>query len=151
QRTTMVVRRLPRDCASTLLIALLAGCAQAPVVRDHPELTARVTRMEATPPAIDRDEAEKGPSDPSVKPASAEGHQEVDATAAMSVPAGPLTLEQARDLATRYSPILAQSRAAVDAARANVEITDAAFRPTIQGNQAFQAFSSQTGFSGTPI
>ena len=50
----------------------------------------------------------------------------------------------------RYSPVLAQSRASVDAARANVEITDAAFRPTIQGNESFQAFSSQTGFAGTP-
>ncbi len=61
----------------------------------------------------------------------------------------PLTLEKAREQAMRYSPILNQSRAAVDAALGNLQIVDSAFLPTFQGNYAYQAFSSNTGFVGT--
>lgn len=140
-----------------LLVAVVAGCIQTPEVPDHPELAARVSRAEAVSASEPRDAAtEPAPRhDPSVKPvavaAEAVARREADATAAPSVPDEPLTLQQARDLAMRYSPVLAQSRATVDAARANIEITDAAFRPTVQGNQAFQTFSSQTGYAGIPI
>jgi outer membrane protein len=140
----------PRGRDLVLLFALSAGCASRPDLRDHPELVARVTRVDAKPEAIGRDADRKGPSDSSLKPASAEEHRETDGTAALSVPPEVLTLEQARNLAVRYNPVLAQSRAAVEAAKANVEVTDAGFLPTIQGNYAFQAFNSDTGFSGTP-
>lgn len=144
-----------------LLVAALAGCIQTPEVPEHPDLAARVSRTEAVSASRPRDAAKEPEPrhDPSVTPvaakdageAEAEAHRGADATAALSVPAGPLTLQQARDLAMRYSPVLAQSRASVDAARANIEIAEAAFRPTVQANQFYQAFSSQTGYAGIPI
>jgi outer membrane protein TolC len=61
-----------------------------------------------------------------------------------------LTLEAAKSLALRLNPSLGQSLAAVDAAAGNEEIAYSGFLPTLQGNYSYQAFSSQTGFSGTP-
>ncbi|WP_422931477.1 TolC family protein [Singulisphaera sp. PoT] len=65
--------------------------------------------------------------------------------------AGRITLEQALAMASQSSPALAQARASVDVARGNLKVTDSGFYPTVQGNYAFQAYSSQTGFSGTPV
>jgi outer membrane protein len=62
-----------------------------------------------------------------------------------------LTLEEAKSLAFRLNPSLGQSLAAVETAAGNEEIAYSGFLPTIQGNYGYQAFSSQTGFSGTPI
>ncbi|MDR3638504.1 MAG: TolC family protein [Isosphaeraceae bacterium] len=77
--------------------------------------------------------------------------REGDGRQALALPSNAVTLDEALALSREHSPILAQARAALDAARANVEITDAAFLPTIQGNYSVQAFSSQTGFTGTPV
>src|SRR4051812_14199861 len=92
--TTMTAWRAPRERALALLLVLLAGCVQRPVVRDHPELAARVTRMEAAPPAIVRDAEKEGRSDPSVKPAAARGPRQADETTSVLLPSEALTLEE---------------------------------------------------------
>ena len=134
-----------------LACALAAGCAQTAAVRDRPDLAERITRGAVSPTGDGKVEHEGDRTDRAGGPAGVEGHRADDPTAALSLPASAISLEEALELAMRFSPVLAQSRAALDAARANVEIADAGFRPTIQGNESFQAFSSQTGFSGTPI
>ncbi len=144
--------RSPGGLTLALLIALLAGCVRRPLLRDQ-ELIARVTRRDAAPNPMDRDADRPESSGPSVKPATvvAEAHRDGDGTEEASLSPRALTLEQAREIAARHSPVLAQGRASVEAARANVEIAEAGFLPTIQGNYAFQAFSSGTGFTGTPV
>jgi outer membrane protein TolC len=63
--------------------------------------------------------------------------------------AGLLTLEEARAIAMRSSPVLAQAEASVDVARGSLTVADAGFYPAIQGNYGYQAFSSDVGFAGT--
>ncbi len=62
-----------------------------------------------------------------------------------------LTLEAAKSLAFQLNPMLGQSLAAVETAAGNEEIAYSGFLPTLQGNYSYQAFSSQTGFSGTLV
>jgi hypothetical protein len=56
------------------------------MLRDHPELIARMTRMDAAPEANGHGAAQKVSSDPSVKPASAGERREADSSAALSLP-----------------------------------------------------------------
>lgn len=63
--------------------------------------------------------------------------------------AGELTLDRARELALRYSPVLRASQAAVDASLGELDVVQAAYKPAFQGNYGYQAFSSDVGFAGT--
>lgn len=62
--------------------------------------------------------------------------------------AEPLTLERARELAMRYSPILRGSVAAIDSSLGDLEVVQSGFKPTFLGNYAYQAFTSDVGFVG---
>ena len=78
-RTTAVSAwRAPGPRALVVVVALVAGCVQGPVVREHPELAARVTRMEDPPESTAPDPEEEAPSDPSVEPASAGDDREAE-------------------------------------------------------------------------
>lgn len=116
-------------------------------MRERPDLVARVT----DPKTVDTGADVRKPGDPSwAEPVVQRTSFAVRTTP--DVAAGEtLTVEQAQRLGLQYSPVLAQARAAVDAAKANVEVAESGFLPTVQGNYAFQAFNSQTGFTGIPV
>lgn len=84
--STLSAWPVPRWRDLGLFVGLMAGWAQSPVVREHPELIARVTRTDVPAATPAREEEKRAPADPSVEPASAEKPRESDSTAAMSVP-----------------------------------------------------------------
>jgi outer membrane protein TolC len=79
-------------------------------------------------------------------------------TAGPSTPAGPanpgeggtsLGLEEAKTLAIRLNPQVAQDLAAVAKAEGGEEVAYSGYLPTVLGSYSFQAFRSDTGFAGT--
>ncbi|SIN85406.1 Outer membrane protein TolC [Singulisphaera sp. GP187] len=146
----MIAQGGPERLLLALLFVLAPGCALRPVTVERPDLVDRITGTAASAGAdVKHDEGEAS-ADPFVRPVSDVRNEETGAKSeANSIPAESLTLEAARTIALRQSPILAQSQAGVDLARGNLEITDSGFLPTLQGNYGFQAFSSAVGFTGT--
>ena len=65
------------------------------------------------------------------------------------IPGAPLGLDEAKSLAIRLNPQVAQDREAVGKALGGEEIAYAGFLPTVLGSYSYQAFSSNTGFAGT--
>ncbi|WP_435015578.1 TolC family protein [Tundrisphaera sp. TA3] len=138
-RQIMASRRSGRAAGLLIGLVITPGCVQTPPEADRRVLEERIVGAGLAP-----HKEPAGPEvDTAVRPARAEGPD----SAAIAIE--PLSLEQARAIALRQSPILAQSNASVDIALGNREIADAGFYPTIQGNYGFQAFSSQVGFTGT--
>jgi len=147
----------PRPRSAMPLLALataLAGCVHRPAVHERPDLVARING-ESLPPPSEAGSAAPAP-DPSVVRASAEeavgapaatGAGEAEGPEAEAAGA-PLTLERAREIALRHSPILKASSAAVDASLGDLEVVQSGFKPTFLGNYAYQAFSSDVGFVG---
>jgi outer membrane protein len=64
-------------------------------------------------------------------------------------PAGALGLEEAKSLAIRLNPQVAQDREAMAKAKGGEEVAFSGYLPTVLGSYSYQAFSSDTGFSGT--
>jgi outer membrane protein len=61
---------------------------------------------------------------------------------------GSLGLEEAKSLAIRLNPQAAQDREAIARAAGGEEVAYSAFLPTVLGSYSYQAFSSDTGYSG---
>ncbi|WP_406700033.1 TolC family protein [Singulisphaera sp. Ch08] len=132
-----------------LALVLTPGCALRPATVDRPDLVERITGSDARMgPANQPDESEALPDPFVTRTAVVRNEGTGDTPEPSSMPGETLTLEGARTIALRQSPVLAQSRAGVDLARGNLEISDSGFLPTIQGNYGFQAFSSDVGFVG---
>lgn len=130
-----------------LAFVLCAGCLQWPDVDERVDPRALAAREAAGRASGERTIDREAPVDPVVRRASGEA----DERHAVAPPSGPLTLEAALTLAWQYSPALAQASASVDVARGNLVVADSGFYPTVQGNYGYQAFSSDTGFTGTPV
>ncbi|WP_435011256.1 TolC family protein [Tundrisphaera lichenicola] len=60
----------------------------------------------------------------------------------------PLGLDEAKSLAIRLNPQVAQDREAVEKAKGGEEIAFSGYLPTILGSYSYQAFSSNTGYAG---
>jgi outer membrane protein len=163
-----------RHCRNLLLllplVCLWVGCVQVPSQAPPVEQTeSRVPAVVARTPTRDEPSelGSRPPVDEQIGPARANGPARPDATDASAAaspraeaatesptrsgPPGTLTLEAAKSQAGRLNPMLGQSLAAVETAAGNEEISYSGFLPTLQGNYSYQAFTSQTGFAGTPI
>lgn len=141
----------PERFLLTLIVLLAPGCALRPVPFDRQDLVDRITGPDTGKNEyVGRASDEREPvADPSVIRTTEIRNEGPGDPTAIPIPTEPLTLEAARAIAQRQSPVLAQARAGIDLARGNLEITDSGFLPTIQGNYGFQAFSSAVGFTGT--
>jgi outer membrane protein len=161
----------PRRHCQTLLLSIVplwAGCVQVPLkalpVEQSEWRAPAVAGLALTPggssargsgPLADEKIGQAGvnrPDRPDADGPSATTTPLAESAARPTTSSGrPLTLEEAKSLAFRLNPLLGQSLAAVEAAAGNEEIAYSGFLPTVQGNYGYQAFSSQTGFSGTPV
>ncbi|AMV38158.1 TolC family protein [Planctomyces sp. SH-PL62] len=154
----------------------LAGCLHRPTTYERPDLIARVNgenlprgtdrRSASSDGSIVRASAEEATKDaegrepiPDAGPGvaaearsaagiEAGGEKPKEGEAEAEALAEPLTLERARELAMRYSPILRGSVAAVDSSLGDLEVVQSGFKPTFLGNYAYQAFTSDVGFVG---
>ncbi|WP_165069078.1 TolC family protein [Paludisphaera rhizosphaerae] len=157
--------------ASVCAVAGELGCVHQPATYERADLVRRINGegLEAAKGAATVDagvvktsgaqqESRAEPSReplPDAKPAgsrpeeAAVGEKPREGEAEAEALAEELSLERARELAMRYSPVLRAARAAVDASMGDLEVVDAAFKPAFQGNYGYQAFSSDVGFVGT--
>lgn len=119
-------------------LSMVLGCATA-------RTPARRVEPTSWGAAVAASEADRAVTRASLESTEESRHDESTAAA---IGPEPLTLEGAQALAVQWSPVLAQARAAVDAARGGVEVADSGFWPTIQGNYGYQAFYSDVGFAG---
>lgn len=156
-----------------LAAGLSVGCVHRPAAYERPDLIARINgegaeAIEAAAEARDKiplpltrkaegaDDAVLRVSDERAGPAaeaataSRIGESELpkEGQAGSEALAEELTLERARELAARHSPVLRAARAAVDASLGDLTVAQSGFQPTFQGNYAYQAFSSDVGFVG---
>lgn len=142
--------RGPARCLLTLFVLIAPGCALRPVTVERQDLVDRITgTTTGTETANAEHDAGNALADPLVKRTADASTEGTSDSAALPIATEELTLEGARAIAMRQSPVLAQSRAGIDLAQGNLEIAHSGFRPTIQGNYGFQAFSSDVGFAGT--
>jgi outer membrane protein TolC len=85
-----------------------------------------------------------------LSPVESANTREVADSAQSTIPLDrPITFEQAKEIANRQSPKLAEIRANLAIASAREEVAFAAFLPSASMNYSFQGFSNNVGYVGT--
>ena len=150
------------------VVLLWMGCAQVPLKRPSVEqdvwrapavvgpATPDETPASGSRPLVDEKIGQAGVNRagrPDADGPSAAASPLADSTARTPTRGGPgLTLEEAKLQAYQLNPLLGQSFAAVETAvRERGDRLLGGSCRLFRGDYGFQAFSSQTGFSGTPI
>ncbi len=132
---------LSTGCASMISGGKGVGEEAAPVMPDH--LTANPPSKAIPLPLgfagsnSDRDQTRTGLVSTDSRSLSSSG------------PFGSLGLEEAKSLAIRLNPQVAQDREAIAKAAGGEEVAFSGYLPTVLGSYSYQAFSSNVGFAGT--
>jgi outer membrane protein len=137
--------------AAALLLS--TGCASMSsserYLRDEPDLVASEFSAAGRPSSATR-------SAPGPDPASPDGSLTRTGMAStdsrskpFAGPSGALGLEEAKSLAIRLNPQVAQDREAMAKAEGGEEVAFSGYLPTVLGSYSYQGFSSDVGFAGT--